>query len=199
MKSLSVENIESEWLPATSVKVAMGQCIVISGPSGVGKSLLLRAIADLDEHKGSLCINDVASNEIPATQWRKQVGLLTAESAWWGECVSDHMVNIEEQQLIELGLDTKALSWSIDRLSTGEKQRLAILRVLANQPDFLLLDEPTANLDPVSVSKVENVLMKYCRDKPSGLIWVTHDTVQAERIADIRYHFDATGLHEVLK
>jgi len=199
MKSLRVKNIKSKWLPKSSLEVAVGECIVISGPSGVGKSLLLRAIADLDEHKGMLGIDEVSCREVSAMQWRKQVGLLPAESAWWGELVSDHMENVEAKQLEMIGLDEDALKWTIDRLSTGEKQRLAILRLLANKPDFLLLDEPTANLDPKSVSKVEKLLLDYCHNTPAGLIWVSHDTEQAERIADRRYYFDSEGLAEVVE
>ncbi len=199
MKSLRVENVESEWLPKSSIDVKAGECIVVSGPSGVGKSLLLRAIADLDVHKGSLSIDDESFDAMPATAWRKKVGLLTAESAWWAEEVSDHIKAVETERLIELGFDKSALDWSVDRLSTGEKQRLAILRLLANQPEFLLLDEPTANLDPASVIKVEKVLLDYCRNKPAGLIWVSHDVEQAKRIADKHYHFDKNGLSEVIK
>jgi len=198
MKSLCVEKLESEWFSAVSIEVAVAECIVISGASGVGKSLLLRAMADLDVHKGSLRIDEKSCHDINATEWRKQVALLPAESAWWGELVSDHMGDVQEQQLNALGFDTEALNWSVDRLSTGEKQRLAILRTLANKPDFLLLDEPTANLDPQSVIKVEKLLVEYCKQKPAGLIWVSHDTAQAERVADRRYHFDETGLIEVV-
>jgi len=197
MKSLRVEKIESEWLPLSNIEVSVGECIVISGPSGVGKSLLLRAIADLDVHEGNLSIDEVSCNQVPATEWRKQVGLLAAESAWWGDVVSEHMQDVGDEQLESLGFDKDALTWLVDRLSTGEKQRLAVLRVLANSPDFVLLDEPTANLDPKSVNKVEKLLLDYCHNKPAGLIWVTHDVEQAKRIADKHYCFSESGLSEV--
>jgi len=196
MKCLQVKEIENEWLPKSSLTIKMGECIVISGPSGIGKSLLLRAIADLDVHEGYVGIDNVPYNDIPAVQWRKQVGLLAAESAWWGEMVSDHIENIDSEQLNSLGFTEETLNWSIDRLSTGEKQRLAILRVLTNKPDFLLLDEPTANLDPKSVRKVEKLLLDYCHSNPAGLIWVSHDMEQAKRIADRRYLFEEAGLRE---
>lgn len=197
MKSLRVENLESEWLPESNIEIQVGECCVISGPSGVGKSLLLRAIADLDIHQGKLSIGDVASTDIAATDWRKHVALLAAESAWWSDHVADHMPSVEIARLASLGFEKETLEWSVDRLSTGEKQRLAILRILENQPDFLLLDEPTANLDPASVTKVEKLLLNYCRNKPAGLIWVSHDEGQAKRVADKRYHFDSTGLVEM--
>ena len=198
MTSLRVEDVGNDWLPTkVSLEVATGECVVISGPSGVGKSLLLRAIADLDEHKGRVSLGDNLCTEIPATEWRKQVALLAADSAWWSEHVNDHMPKMKDEQLASLGFGQEAMKWSIDRLSTGEKQRLSILRVLSNQPSILLLDEPTANLDPDSVEKVEILLLDYCRNKPAGLIWVSHDTAQAKRIADRRYHFDENGLSEV--
>jgi len=198
MTSLRVEDVGNKWLPnKINLEVTTGECLVISGPSGVGKSLLLRAIADLDEHKGKVSLGETFCGDVPATQWRKQVGLLPADSAWWGEQVRDHMPVLKEEQLAALGFSEDVMTWSVERLSSGEKQRLAILRVLANEPDILLLDEPTANLDPDSVDKVETLLLGYCRNKPAGLIWVSHDTAQAKRIADRRYHFDENGLGEV--
>lgn len=198
MTSLRVKDVGNDWLPTKiNLEVVVGECVVISGPSGVGKSLLLRAIADLDEHNGKVSLGDTLCSDIPATTWRKQVGLLAADSAWWGEHVEDHMPKIGDEQLAALGFAKDVMKWSVDRLSTGEKQRLAILRVLANKPEILLLDEPTANLDPDSVNKVEILLLDYCRNKPAGLIWVSHDTAQAERIADRRYHFNESGISEV--
>ncbi|MCK4744350.1 MAG: ATP-binding cassette domain-containing protein [Sulfuriflexus sp.] len=198
MTSLRVEDVGNNWLPTkVSLELAAGECVVISGPSGVGKSLLLRAIADLDIHQGDVHLGDNLCADISATDWRKQVGLLAADSAWWGEQVAEHMPKIPIEDLEALGFGKEVMKWSVDRLSTGEKQRLAILRLLANKPSMLLLDEPTANLDPDSVKKVETLLLDYCRNKPAGLIWVSHDTAQAERIADRRYHFDKNGLSEV--
>jgi len=191
---LRVEDVGNDWLSSVSFELCAGECIVINGPSGVGKSILLRAIADLDKHTGKVSLDNQVCEIIPAIQWRKQVGLLVADSAWWGERVGEHMPELEPEQLAVLGFDEGVMDWSVDRLSTGEKQRLALLRVLVNKPKILLLDEPTANLDPGSVAKVEELLLEYCRSRPAGLVWVSHDPDQAGRVADRTYRLDRDGL-----
>ena len=81
-----------------------------------------------------------------------------------------------------LGFPEEAAAWPITRLSTGERLRLALIRALMARPKVLLLDEPTAALDPASVSAVEALITARVR---SGLavLWVTHDDEQAKRIA----------------
>ena len=81
--------------------------------------------------------------------------------------------------LAEVGLPD-ALDWEVARLSTGEKQRLALLRLLANQPRALLLDEPTASLDP---RKVEDLLHTYRQQHAAPVLWVSHDPAQRQRVA----------------
>ena len=72
--------------------------------------------------------------------------------------------------------------WPISRLSTGERLRLAVVRALMVQPKVLLLDEPTAALDPVSVAAVESLIATRVR-AGRAVLWVTHDDEQAKRIA----------------
>jgi len=197
MGCLHIEDVGNDLLAAVSLEVQSGECVAVSGASGTGKSLLLRAIADLDMHSGEIRLDDISCQDINAQNWRKRVGLLVAESAWWQETVAEHMPAIEESNMHALGFDTNVADWSISRLSTGEKQRLALLRLLANEPEFLLLDEPTANLDPESVAKVEALLLRYCRETPAGIIWVSHDPSQIKRIADRHFSLSSKGLEEV--
>ena len=74
-----------------NLALAAGDCLVISGPSGIGKSLLLRMIADLDENTGTVSLNGVSREAMPAPQWRRQVLYVAAESGWWAERVREHM------------------------------------------------------------------------------------------------------------
>jgi ABC-type iron transport system FetAB ATPase subunit len=161
--------------------LAPGQCVGLTGPSGSGKSLLLRSLADLDPHSGVMILDGVAAEQVPAPQWRRQVGLLPAESAWWHDTVGPHFERIPEPWLSELGFDAGVMDWQVGRLSSGERQRLALLRLLSREPRVLLLDEPTANLDRRNTWLVESLLSRYIRQHAVMTIWVSHDPDQLQR------------------
>ena len=154
-----------------SLDVDSGDCLCISGPSGTGKSQLLRAIADLDPHEGEAFLEGVASNELAANEWRTRVALLPPESRWWLPRAIDHFHDGVPIPLDHIGLTSAILEQPVSRLSSGEKQRLALMRLLSNRPRVLLLDEPTANLDPENTRRVEAVIMEYRRSHDAAVIW----------------------------
>ncbi len=183
------------------LSIDAGQCVSLRGPSGSGKSLLLRAIADLDPHQGEVWLDGVACAQILAPQWRRQVALLPVESQWWLDEVSAHFHDGACPWLIPLGFSEAALGWQVSRLSSGEKQRLALARALMNRPRVLLLDEPTASLDEVSAAALETVVADYRHDTGAAVLWVSHNAAQAMRVASRHYRLQnrqlqANGLQE---
>lgn len=197
MSNLRIEDVGTALLPAVSLELSEGECIGLSGPSGMGKSLFLRAIADLDPHQGMIWLDKQEQSTIPAREWRRRVGLLPAESAWWAEKVVDHFETIDSSAIQELGFDSDSLQWSVERLSSGEKQRLALLRLLILRPEVLLLDEPTANLDVDSAKRVEALITEYRQQNRASVIWVSHDLEQIKRVSSKHYRLDKQGLNEV--
>lgn len=164
-----------------------GNCAGLTGPSGAGKSLLLRAIADLDLHTGEISLGNLQCSTTEAPFWRRTVGMLPAESGWWEDRVGSHFNKdrpLAEERFHLLGFDRSVLSWPVSRLSTGEKQRLAILRLLHNEPRALLLDEPTASLDAANIARTEQLLNDYWRKKMIPVLLVSHDREQLTRLAD---------------
>lgn len=185
---LSVNNLHVLHLSPVSFELASGECAVLSGPSGSGKSLLLRAIADLDPASGDVRLDGVERNAMSGPDWRRKIRYFAAESGWWGERVSDHFPRAAAgaEMLATFGLPADAMDWSLDRASTGEKQRLALMRGLLDDPAVLLLDEPTSALDERTAQAVED----HIRDRVAGhgarAILVTHDDAQAARLAQRR-------------
>ena len=181
---LSVHDLGSPVLGPVSLEVAAGECVAVMGASGAGKSLLLRAIADLDPNDGDVALNGVTRNAMPANAWRQQVALVPAESGWWADVVGEHFIAAPpDMHLLDtLGLAAEALTWTVARLSSGEKHRLAILRALSLRPRALLLDEPSASLDETSTERLEAVLADQ-RAAGVPIVLVTHDAAQAERLA----------------
>lgn len=159
------------------------EVLAMSGPSGSGKSLLLRALADLDKHQGQVFLKGLLQEAFKPAEWRKQIVLVAAESGWWNSGVADHFQELpSEQALSGLGFSTDVFHWPVDRLSSGERQRLGLLRALVLKPAVLLLDEPTANLDEKNTLKVEKLIKGYLQNKPATAIWVSHDSAQRKRL-----------------
>lgn len=195
---LHVSNLSRLMIGPVNFTVNDGECVAITGPSGSGKSVLLRAIADLDPNDGSVQTTDLERSKTDAPQWRKHVAMLPAESGWWQERVASHFQHPDRmsEKLPTVGLPKDAMGWEVARLSTGEKHRLALLRCLETAPKVLLLDEPTAALDHATTLQIESLLKQQLANGTSVLI-VTHDATQAKRIADRILHLENGTLHEV--
>lgn len=154
----------------------------MTGPSGIGKSLLLKALADMLPHHGEVFLGDIESQMLPAPQWRRKVALLPAESQWWCDTVGEHFQEFDETLFGQLGFEQKVMDWQISHLSSGEKQRLACIRLLMNQPEALLLDEPTANLDKSNQANLELIIADYQKKYQMPVIWISHDKEQLDRV-----------------
>ncbi len=144
---------------------------------------MLRSIADLDPHDGHVFLDDVECHDMEAYEWRQKVALLPAESRWWSDSVGAHFARFETSWLQELGFEKDVMNWQVSRLSTGERQRLAVVRLLSRHPEVLLLDEPTANLDTENARRVEKLIEEYRKDNSPAVLWVSHSTEQIRRVA----------------
>ena len=181
---LSVTDLTRLELGPLSFSVEAGECLALRGPSGAGKSLLLRAIADLDPNEGRVSLDGDSREDMPAPDWRRRVAYLAAEAGWWADTVAEHFQDwAAARPLVEaLGLTVDCGDWPVARLSTGEKQRLALVRSLLMEPRALLLDEPTSGLDPDAIERVE-ALIRARQEAGVSVLWVTHDRAQARRVA----------------
>ena len=188
MPSLRLQQLRARHVGPIELNIDAGECVCIHGASGSGKTLLLRAIADLDAHAGDAYLDGQRCAQLQAPDWRRSVALVAAESHWWGEHVGEHFEgNINARWLQQLGLPDAAIDWQLSRCSTGERQRLALLRTLMQNPAALLLDEPTGNLDQTTTYRVEELLAEYRRQRQAAVLWVSHDSRQIERVAQRRF------------
>ena len=181
---LEIRSMEAVSPASFRLKIAPAQVITLTGASGAGKTRLLRAIADLDEVKAEIMLQGRARAAFKPSEWRRQVAFVPAETAWWDDTVAAHFLVDASAELLEsVGFGEDVMTWQVNRLSTGERQRLGLLRALVLQPAILLLDEPTANLDLGFTLKVEQRIRVYLEEQGAAALWVTHDAEQRQRVS----------------
>ncbi|MBB3189301.1 ABC transporter ATP-binding protein [Halomonas cerina] len=183
--SLRLEGLVIGELSGVDLTIAPGEILCLAGASGSGKSRLLRAVADLEPHDGEVWLGETAQSSVSGHTWRARVMLVPAESQWWADTVGEHFLEDQADagDLEALGFAPEVLGWEVNRLSSGEKQRLALLRAVSREPAALLLDEPTANLDEATTRRVEAWLTTRIRERGWPVLWVAHDPGQIARVA----------------
>lgn len=178
-----------------TITLPAGRCTVLSGPSGAGKSLLLRMIADLDPNQGTVTLDGEDRAAMPAPRWRCLVAYVPAEPGWWAPRVRGHMADLRAaaKAFPVVGLPAALMDAPVTQLSTGERQRAALVRAIVGRPRFLLLDEPTASLDPATTGLVEDQLTQLLHGG-TGILLVSHNAEQARRMAHHRLSMGPDGL-----
>ena len=182
---LTLRALTRPGLEPVSLSLDRGECLAVSGPSGAGKSLLLRAIADLDPNSGSVVLGGEDREDMSAPHWRERVVYVATEPGWWADTVAEHFEdwNAARPWAEIFGLPADCSGWTVQRLSTGERQRLGLVRALVRAPAVLLLDEPTSGLDAGATEAVESAIARLRDQNGTTIIWVTHDDEQAKRVA----------------
>jgi len=181
-------------------------CIV--GPSGSGKSTLIRGINRINDDaeeftsKGLIQLNgqNIYAKELDITKLRTQIGMVFQKPCVFPKSIAqnvlfgiEHLRKLskhEKLQIVEDNLKAASLWQEVsyrlndkaNSLSIGQQQRLCIARTLAVNPEVLLLDEPTASLDPVSTRAID--MLRLNLKKEYTIVFVTHDILQAKRISD---------------
>ncbi|WP_152041718.1 ABC transporter ATP-binding protein [Salinigranum salinum] len=181
---------------SVSVSVSRGEVLAVVGPSGAGKSSFLRLLNRLDEPSaGSVYVDGVDYRELSPRVLRQRIGLVPQNPALIPETVWKNAVRgpalrdepIPEERVHELLSSVQLLDdklKDVSELSGGEAQRVGLVRTLVNDPDALLLDEPTSNLDTETEREVESLLRDVINDEGLACVIVTHDVAQARRLAD---------------
>ena len=206
-RNIGRKTLEEVWLlKEVSLKVINADRWAITGPTGSGKTLFLRALCLLDDiDEGEILWNghSIENQDVPL--FRRNVIYLHQRPVLFEGSVEDNLrlpfsLLVTDQfernrefdrtwilkMLAELGRDESFLSKKADDLSGGEAQITALLRAVQLQPTVLMLDEPTAALDAMSVTAIETLVDRWFNEpnQQRACIWVSHDQKQIERIAE---------------
>jgi tungstate transport system ATP-binding protein len=196
VRDLRQDYVGRTVLSLPSLTVHEGERLALVGPSGAGKSTLLRLLNFLEAPtSGSIRFRgqDVPRGAAPI-ELRRQVTtvfqrpvLLEADvtaNARYGLQLRGLRSDAAVRALLErVGLGP-LMHAPARRLSAGEMQRVALARALVINPAVLLLDEPTANLDPYNISLIEDIVRQHNRERGTTVVLVTHNVFQARRLAD---------------
>lgn len=194
---LRIQGLKSALAGPFDLSIAHGGCVGVTGRSGSGKSLFLRMICDLDPNVGEVWLDGVARSSLTPPAWRRRVVYVPAESGWWDDHILAHFPadqrDAARAMAARLGLPDDILDGLVSRLSTGERQRMALTRAFLMNSPVLLLDEPTSALDGEGTARIEAILSERLA-AGLALVLVTHDPAQAKRMATQHYVMDAGKL-----
>jgi putative ABC transport system ATP-binding protein len=199
-----------QWLlDHISLEIRAGDRAVVSGPSGAGKTLLLRAVSMLDPiDAGAVLWPDrpISREAVPGFRasviyCHQRPAMLAAtveESLRRPFALKTHCAKKFDrpwilERLARLGRQVSFLEQPVANLSGGEMQLVALLRALQLAPQILLLDEPTAALDPKTSAEVEELVVDWIEKAPDAraLIWVSHDVEQGDRVATRKIYMES--------
>jgi len=188
-----------EILSKVNLKIERGEAFAVIGPTGAGKTTFLRLIDLLDlPASGKIYFDgtDVTASRQARLETRRRMAFVLQKPVVFNTRVSDNITyglkwrenkGSHQHQKVDDVLEMVDLAACKNRnartLSGGEAQRVAIARAIISEPEVLLLDEPTANLDPVSTAKIEAVISNIRRHQTT-IILATHDMSQGQRLAD---------------
>ncbi|MCK5252990.1 MAG: phosphate ABC transporter ATP-binding protein [Thermoplasmata archaeon] len=199
VRDLTLELERKRILDGVVLGIQEGESFCILGGSGAGKSMLLRTIVRLHEpSSGEILLDGRTICDLEPSVLRRRVNLVPQSPAMLDGTVGDNLmfgldlagVPPEEAKarasdaLTVAALDPSFLDRRADKLSGGERQRVAIARAHALRPEVLLLDEPTAALDPRRTREVERAILDLKKATTLTMVIVTHDIEQARRLGD---------------
>jgi len=191
---------EKDVLKNINLTIEKGEIFTFIGPTGAGKTTLLRLIDLLETPtSGEIYFDGVGANVSAKKRLeiRRRMAMLFQKPALFKTSVFENITyglkfrgegkeSIEEK--VNHALEIVGLVDYAERkastLSGGEAQRVALARAIVTEPEVLLLDEPTANLDPRSVERIEELILRINRDDETTIIIATHDMLQGQRLAD---------------
>jgi putative ABC transport system ATP-binding protein len=214
-KTYMLGKVPVEALRGVNLKVESGDFLAVLGPSGSGKSTLLNLIGALDKPtEGKMLIEgvDVSTlNDNQLADLRRRIGFVfqffnliprfTARENVELSMAISGLSKAERRKRSEDLLETVGLRERMNHkpteLSGGEQQRVAIARALANNPKFLLMDEPTGNIDSKTASEIIGLIRELNEEKGVTIIMVTHDQRLAGQSKRILQMFDGLIVQEV--
>jgi tungstate transport system ATP-binding protein len=190
----------TQTIHETDLEIRRGEIFTFIGPSGSGKSTVLRLIDLLDRPTSGRIVFDGQDTDAPEhvrLAIRRRMAMVFQKPAVLNTTVASNVAfglkfrgvpEADARQKVLKALELVGLPHFADRravtLSGGEMQRVALARAMVTEPEVLLLDEPTANLDPVSSDLIEDLILRINRESKATVIMATHDMIQGQRLAD---------------